>query len=62
VATTKKRTWRVICVSLYPENLRDLDEKVEILKARGIHKMNRSRLLRIAVKQLDLDTIKGDDE
>jgi hypothetical protein len=41
-------------ISVYPDDLADLDEAVEKLKAAGRSDMSRSKLLRIAFKRLDL--------
>lgn len=46
--------YRVICISLYHDDIKKLDEKVDMLKARGIHRANRSALIRFALAQVDL--------
>ena len=40
-----------MCISLYPEDLETIDQKVEALRARG-YAMNKSKLVRIALDQL----------
>lgn len=49
--------YEVICISLYKEDLRRLDEKVKILKGRGHRKMSRSALIRYALDTADLDAL-----
>ena len=46
-----------ICVSTYPHELRKLDAMVRELKHRGLTKANRSALIRVALRQLDLDKV-----
>ncbi|NOY93580.1 MAG: hypothetical protein GXP55_20540 [Deltaproteobacteria bacterium] len=46
--------YKVICISLYNEDLARLDDKVEQLKASGHRKMSRSALIRFALDQVDL--------
>ncbi|HEU4411550.1 MAG TPA: hypothetical protein VFS43_40270 [Polyangiaceae bacterium] len=46
--------YKVICISLYNEDLERLDQMVEALKARGLTKANRSALIRYALEQVDL--------
>ncbi|WP_437681593.1 hypothetical protein [Sorangium sp. So ce131] len=49
--------YKVICISMYTEDLERLDEMVSALKARGMTKANRSALIRHALSQVDLDKI-----
>lgn len=49
--------YKVICISLYTEDLAHLDEMVEALKARGLTKANRSALIRYALGAVDLDRV-----
>lgn len=51
--------YKVICISMYNDDLKRLDGKVEELKRRGYHKANRSALIRYALDNLDLDKIPG---
>ena len=53
---TRVKLYKVICISLYLEDLRSLDAKVETLKRRGLNQANRSALIRFAVDSLDLDS------
>lgn len=50
--------YKVICISLYNEDLAALDAKVDDLKRRGITKASRSALIRVALEQVDLDKVK----
>jgi hypothetical protein len=47
-------SYKVICISMYLDDLKALDEKVEALKAAGIGKANRSHLIRLALAMLDM--------
>ncbi|AUX42202.1 hypothetical protein SOCE26_036290 [Sorangium cellulosum] len=53
----KPQHYKVICISMYTEDLERLDEMVSALKARGMTKANRSALIRHALSQVDLDKI-----
>lgn len=54
----KKPThYRVICISLYNDDLKRLDRMVDKLKARGLTKANRSALIRHALDTIDLDAV-----
>jgi hypothetical protein len=44
----------VICISLYKEDLAQLDEMVTKLKKRGHRKISRSALIRFALDQVDI--------
>ncbi len=46
--------YKVICISMYTDDLERLDAAVRELKRRGYTKANRSAVLRAAVAQLDL--------
>ncbi len=50
--------YKVICISMYNDDLAALDEKVEALKKRGFTKANRSALIRAALDAFDLDSVK----
>ena len=52
---TATKLYKVICISLYQVDLKNLDEKVESMKRRGLNQANRSALIRFAVDALDLD-------
>lgn len=49
--------YKVICISLYTDDLEHLDAMVDALKARGLTKANRSALIRHALAQVDLDKV-----
>lgn len=49
--------YRTICVSLYDSNLAALDELVARAKQAGATQASRSALIRVALKQLDLDAV-----
>jgi hypothetical protein len=49
--------YKVICISLYTDDLERLDEMVDGLKARGLTKANRSALIRHALASVDLDKV-----
>jgi hypothetical protein len=49
--------YKVICISMYTDDLARLDEMVDGLKARGLTKANRSALIRYALSQVDLDKV-----
>jgi hypothetical protein len=49
--------YKVICISLYNDDIEHLDEMVDALKARGLTKANRSALIRHALAQVDLDKV-----
>lgn len=54
----KPTHYKVICISMYTKDIDDLDAKVAELKRRGWTKASKSQLIRIALQQLDLDTLK----
>ncbi len=54
---SKPSHYKVICISMYTDDLRRLDSMVEALKARGLTKANRSALIRYALGQVDLDRV-----
>ncbi len=47
----------IVCISIYDRDLVELDAKVEEMKKRGRTDMNRSKLIRLAVAALDVDTL-----
>ncbi|MBL8605752.1 MAG: hypothetical protein JNL38_00465 [Myxococcales bacterium] len=49
--------YKVICISMYTNDLERLDGMVEALKKRGLTKANRSALIRAALEQIDLDKV-----
>jgi hypothetical protein len=57
-AEAKPAHYKVICISLYNDDLARLDGMVDTLKKRGFTKANRSALIRFALEQADLDKVK----
>lgn len=49
--------YKVICISMYNEDLEHLDQMVDQLKARGLTKANRSALIRYALAHVDLEQV-----
>jgi hypothetical protein len=49
--------YKVICISMYTDDLARLDEMVDELKSRGLTKANRSALIRHALGNVDLDKV-----
>ena len=56
-APEKPTHYKVICISMYTEDLKRLDTMVDSLKARGLTKANRSALIRYALSNIDLDSV-----
>ena len=53
----KPTHYKVICISMYTDDLKRLDAMVDTLKARGLTKANRSALIRYALGEVDLDAV-----
>jgi len=53
----KPTHYKVICISMYTDDLKRLDEMVDTLKARGLTKANRSALIRYALGEVKLDDV-----
>jgi hypothetical protein len=53
----KPEHYKVICISMYTQDLDKLDQLVGDLKARGYTKANRSALIRAALEQVDLSRV-----
>jgi hypothetical protein len=53
----KPTHYKVICISMYTKDLKQLDAMVDTLKARGMTKANRSALIRYALGEVDLDNV-----
>lgn len=49
--------YKVICISIYNEDLEAIDLKVAALKARGFRKANRSLVIRLAMKAFEPGSI-----
>jgi len=56
-AKDRPQHYKVICISMYTEDLGRLDEMVQTLKARGLTKANRSALIRYALAAVKLDEV-----
>ncbi len=56
-AKAKPDHYDVICISMYTEDLAQLDKMVAKLKKGGHRKMSRSALIRFALDQVDLDDL-----
>ncbi len=63
-ATPQKRTkkekpthYKVVCISLYTQDIENLEATVAELKRRGHTKANKSQLIRQALRQLDIDKL-----
>ena len=54
---SKPSHYKVICISMYTDDLKRLDKMVEELKGRGLTKANRSALIRYALGEVDLDRV-----
>lgn len=44
------RPYRTICISIYEDDLTELDRKVDELKRYGFYRANRSKVIRLAVR------------
>jgi hypothetical protein len=55
--TERPSHYKVICISMYTDDLARLDGMVDELKAKGITKANRSALIRHALTQVDLEKV-----
>ena len=53
----KPTHYKVICISMYTDDLERLDEMVETLKSRGLTKANRSALIRYALANVKLEDV-----
>lgn len=53
----KPTHYKVICISMYTDDLARLDAMVDSLKARGLTKANRSALIRYALGAIDPDSV-----
>jgi hypothetical protein len=57
VSKPKPTHYKVICISMYTKDIESLEAKVAELKRRGYTKANKSQLIRMALKQIDLDKL-----
>lgn len=53
----KPTHYKVICISVYTDDLKNLDDMVDGLKARGLTKANRSALIRYALGLVDVSKV-----
>ncbi len=53
----KPTHYKVVCISLYTEDIAHLEELVAELKRRGHTKANKSQVIRAALDQIDLDKV-----
>jgi hypothetical protein len=56
-AKEKPTHYKVVCISLYNQDIENLEEMVRELKRRGHTKANKSQLIRAALAQVDLGKI-----
>jgi hypothetical protein len=56
-ARPKPTHYKIVCISLYVEDIARLEKMVKELKRRGHTKANKSQLIRAALDQVDLDQI-----
>jgi hypothetical protein len=54
---SKPTHYKVVCISLYNEDIENLERMVAELKRRGHTKANKSQLIRAALAQVDLGKI-----
>lgn len=54
------RTYKVVCISLYNEDVAAIDDLVEALKERGLSRANRSALIRYAIRKVNIDIAEKD--
>lgn len=60
VSKTKKEKpthYKIVCISLYQNDIDRLETLVERLKSRGHTKANKSQVIRAALAQIDLDKV-----
>jgi hypothetical protein len=49
--------YKIVCISLYTDDIERLERLVDTLKRRGHTKANKSQLIRAALDQVDLDKV-----
>jgi hypothetical protein len=54
---SKPTHYKVICISMYTEDMHRLDTMVDELKSRGLTRMSRSALIRIALDETSVDDV-----
>ncbi len=55
----KKNSYKVISISLYNEEIEFIDRCMEVLSKRGIKNISRSKVIRYALEQLDLERLQN---
>lgn len=56
----KPSHYKVICISMYTSDIEQLDAKVTALKRRGLPRMSRSQLIRLALSTFNIeDSLEG---
>jgi hypothetical protein len=53
----KPAHYKIVCISLYNDDIERLEKMVETLKRRGHTKANKSQLIRAALDQVDLEKV-----
>lgn len=56
-AKSKPTHYKVVCISLYTQDIQNLESMVAELKRRGHTKANKSQLIRQALRMIDLDKL-----
>ena len=49
--------YKIVCISLYTDDIEHLERMVDTLKSRGHTKANKSQLIRAALDQVDLEKV-----
>ena len=52
---------KVVCVSMYLDDIKRAEQMIAGLKRDGFTKMNRSRLIRLALEQFDASKLSPED-
>jgi len=55
-----RRSYKLVCISLYLDDIARLEALVDELKRRGHPRANKSQLVRLALEKVDLRTLVGD--
>lgn len=57
----EKRPHKVVCISMYLDDIAMAEQMINGLKRDGFTKMNRSRLIRLALEQFDATKLTPED-
>lgn len=49
--------YKIICISIYTDDLKALDAKVDVLKTKGVRGVSRSSLIRLALSRLPVGEV-----